>query len=95
MTEGRDMKRVVLRISVFLASLTAVLTFSQLAPAGHAFHEEFRLVKTKTEPLFLRASQSWVDSVMQSLSPEERIAQLFMLAAYSNKDKAHEEEIEK
>jgi beta-N-acetylhexosaminidase len=89
------MKRIVFKVSVFLASLTAVLTFSQLAPAGRTFHEEFHLVKVKTDPLFLDASQSWVDSIMQSLSPEERIAQLFMVAAYSNKDKTHEEEIEK
>lgn len=95
MKAGRGMKRIVLRITVFLVSLTAVLTFTQLAPAGRTFHEEFHLVKAKTEPLFLHASQSWVDSVMQSLTPEERIAQLFMVAAYSNKDKTHEEEIEK
>ena len=95
MIAGRGMKRIVLKILVFLISLTTVLTFTQLAPAGHTFHEEFHLVKARTEPVFLDASQSWVDSVMQSLTPEERIAQLFMVAAYSNKDKTHEEEIEK
>ncbi|MFN6944573.1 MAG: glycoside hydrolase family 3 N-terminal domain-containing protein [Cytophagaceae bacterium] len=36
----------------------------------------------------------WVDSVMASLSPEERIGQLFMVAAYSNKDGKHVAEIE-
>jgi beta-N-acetylhexosaminidase len=85
----------ILKVSVFLVSLTTVLTLSQFAPAGHSFHEEFRLRKTKTDPLFLDAPQSWVDSVLQSLSPDEKIAQLFMIAAYSNKDKSHEEEIEK
>ncbi|MBN1416587.1 MAG: serine hydrolase [Bacteroidales bacterium] len=84
-----------LKISVFLASLILVLTLSQFAPAGHAFHEEFRLRKTKTDPSFLDSPRSWIDSVMQSLSTEEKIAQLFMIAAYSNKDKKHEEEIEK
>jgi beta-glucosidase-like glycosyl hydrolase/CubicO group peptidase (beta-lactamase class C family) len=33
--------------------------------------------------------------MMQSLSLEEKIAQLFMIAAYSNRDEKHEEEIEK
>ena len=33
--------------------------------------------------------QSWVDSVFNSLTFEERLGQLFMVAAYSNKDKAH------
>ncbi len=47
----------------------------------------------KTEPPYLNSGQAWVDSVMKSLSPDERIAQLFMVAAYSNKDKAHEQEI--
>jgi len=89
------MKSRFLKLSVFLASLTAVMTLSQFAPAGHAYHEEFRLRKAKTDPLFLEAPQSWIDSVMQSLSPEDKIAQLFMLAAYSNRDKKHEEEIEK
>ncbi|MCS6981696.1 MAG: serine hydrolase [Flavobacteriales bacterium] len=31
----------------------------------------------------------WADSVMARLSPDERIAQLFMVAAYSNKDAKH------
>jgi beta-glucosidase-like glycosyl hydrolase/CubicO group peptidase (beta-lactamase class C family) len=35
------------------------------------------------------SSQRWVDSVYQSLSPDERIGQLFMVAAYSNKGPSH------
>ena len=31
----------------------------------------------------------WVDSIFSTLSEEERIAQLFMVAAYSNKDDKH------
>ncbi len=38
-------------------------------------------------------SQRWVDSVMNSLSLRERIAQLFMVAAYSNRDQKHVDEI--
>lgn len=34
-------------------------------------------------------SQRWVDSVFQKLTPDERIAQLIMVAAYSNRDQAH------
>ncbi|MEM9023682.1 MAG: glycoside hydrolase family 3 N-terminal domain-containing protein, partial [Bacteroidota bacterium] len=37
----------------------------------------------------------WVDSVMNSLTPEQRIAQLFMVAAYSNKGAAHVASIDK
>lgn len=38
--------------------------------------------------------ERWVDSVLSSLSPEQRIGQLFMVAAYSNKDEKHVKEIE-
>ncbi|MDJ1468414.1 glycoside hydrolase family 3 N-terminal domain-containing protein [Xanthocytophaga flava] len=34
-------------------------------------------------------NQRWVDSVFQKLTPDERIAQLIMVAAYSNRDQAH------
>ncbi|WP_162341571.1 glycoside hydrolase family 3 N-terminal domain-containing protein [Cyclobacterium salsum] len=37
--------------------------------------------------------QHWVDSIFNSLSFEERLGQLFMVAAYSNKGSAHQEEI--
>ncbi|MDF2158757.1 glycoside hydrolase family 3 N-terminal domain-containing protein [Algoriphagus sp. CAU 1675] len=36
---------------------------------------------------------NWVDSVFQSLSFDERLGQLFMVAAYSNKDQAHVNQI--
>lgn len=37
----------------------------------------------------------WVDSVFHSMSFEDRLGQLFMVAAYSNKDQRHKEEISK
>jgi beta-N-acetylhexosaminidase len=40
-------------------------------------------------PDFLSKKTPWADSVLKTLSDEERIAQLFMVAAYSNKDAAH------
>lgn len=44
------------------------------------------------EPPFLKYTQSaWVDSVLQTLSPDERIAQLISVAAYSNRDEAHKQ----
>lgn len=45
------------------------------------------------EPDFLKSESQWVDSVFNSLSPDERIGQLFMIAAYSNKDMKHVREI--
>ncbi|WP_345113239.1 glycoside hydrolase family 3 N-terminal domain-containing protein [Hymenobacter algoricola] len=40
------------------------------------------------------AEQSWVDSVFSSLTPDQRLGQLFMVAAYSNKDKKHAQRID-
>ncbi len=42
---------------------------------------------------FHNHADPWVDSVFNSLSNEERIAQMLMVAAYSNRGKAHEDSI--
>ncbi|MDX1543154.1 MAG: glycoside hydrolase family 3 N-terminal domain-containing protein [Christiangramia sp.] len=48
----------------------------------------------KLEPEFLKYQNSkWVDSIMNQLSPDERIAQLIMVAAYSNRGEEHKQEI--
>ncbi|MDT0685546.1 glycoside hydrolase family 3 protein [Autumnicola psychrophila] len=45
-------------------------------------------------PEFLKFQKSeWVDSVMNSLTPDERIAQLIMVAAFSNRGEKHKREI--
>ncbi|MEJ8800746.1 glycoside hydrolase family 3 N-terminal domain-containing protein [Pontibacter sp. H249] len=42
------------------------------------------------DPAFLaNLNARWVDSVMKTMTPEERIAQLIMIPVYSNKDQAH------
>jgi len=38
---------------------------------------------------------AWVDSVFQSMTPEERLGQLFMVAAYSNRNEEHYAELHK
>lgn len=47
----------------------------------------------KTTPDFLKLESRWVDSVFASLNSDQRLAQLFMVAAYSNKDMKHVAEI--
>jgi len=56
------------------------------------------VVKTQNNPKdngpdFLKSESRWVDSVYSSLSNDQKIAQLFMVAAYSNKDMKHVREI--
>jgi beta-N-acetylhexosaminidase len=41
------------------------------------------------------AEQQWVDSVFNSLTPDQRLGQFFMVAAYSNREKAHADRIER
>jgi beta-N-acetylhexosaminidase len=57
----------------------------------------FALVRAQDAPAvppFLKFMHSpWVDSVFTTLTPDERIAQLIMVAAYSNRDHAHTVEI--
>ena len=44
--------------------------------------------------LFSKCSHTqWVDSVFNSLTPDERIAQLIMVAAYSNRDQKHIDDV--
>jgi len=48
----------------------------------------------KNAPEFLQFTHSkWVDSIMENLTPKERIAQLIMVAAYSNRGSKHKKEI--
>jgi len=48
--------------------------------------EQYPFIQDNTNTL-------WADSVLKTLTPEERIAQLFMVAAYSNKGENHVKEI--
>lgn len=68
--------------SIFIIS--SLLLFTSSSPIK-GVQNQFK------NPPFLQAgkAQAWVDSVFNKLSEDERIGQLFMVAAYSNKDEAH------
>ena len=76
-----------------LLSLSSILLFAYCKPEVKSAKPKQIQDDTPKDPPFLGAGKAWVDSVMATLSTEQRIGQLFMLAAYSNKDKAHEAEI--
>jgi beta-N-acetylhexosaminidase len=46
-----------------------------------------------TPPFLANIRSAWVDSVFNTLTPDERIAQLIMVAAYSNRGPEHKVEI--
>jgi len=52
------------------------------------------LKRAKHYPFYLE-NTLWADSVLATLTPEERIAQLFMVAAYSNQGQKHVDKITK
>ena len=47
----------------------------------------------KAQPIFDKSETPWADSLLSTLSIEEKIGQLFMVAAYSNRDAKHEKEL--
>lgn len=71
-----------------IASITLLL--AMLLSVMPSFAQE-----TGSEKLpFLKYTNStWVDSIMKTLSPDERVAQLIMVAAYSNRGEEHRQEI--
>ena len=72
------------KYSIIAVLLGAVLSFSSA---------QTRLVDAGTPPPFLDHATPWADSVFTSLSLEQRIAQLMMVAVYSDKDAKHEQGI--
>ena len=53
------------------------------------FLSKYQLVYAQKSTVFLSEDTHWADSILSKLSDEEKIAQLLMVAAYSNKDDNH------
>lgn len=73
-------------IRLFLLFIIASIHFQAIAQPGRISGDVAGLTGIYEE-------QRWVDSVMSSLSPDERISQLFMIRTYSNKDKRYYDSI--
>lgn len=50
-------------------------------------------LRVKKDPEFISIQNRWVDSVFNSMNEDQRLGQLFMVAAYSNKDLKHVREL--
>ncbi len=79
---------IVSKFLLFVILAVTCLAFTSFNPVPH-----FSIGRHPTDPQFLDTSSVWVDSVLNSLSLDEKIAQMMMIAAYSNRDPEHEEEI--
>jgi beta-glucosidase-like glycosyl hydrolase/CubicO group peptidase (beta-lactamase class C family) len=51
--------------------------------------------KAETPPFLQNPNNSWVDSILKNMTLDEKIGQLFMVAAYSNKDETSYQNIDK
>ncbi|MFO7658787.1 MAG: glycoside hydrolase family 3 N-terminal domain-containing protein, partial [Bacteroidales bacterium] len=89
------MKRV---FSLFVINFTAILLlglFIRFAPVNNNHHIASSFLYRKIDPPFIKSIEDkWVDSVFNSLSEEERIAQLIMIDVYPDKDESHFKEAE-
>ncbi|QRR04237.1 serine hydrolase [Dyadobacter sandarakinus] len=63
--------------------------------AEHTPEPVTRTPKKHREPVLVLPENEWVDSTLQSLTIEQKIGQLFMVAAFSNRDEAHYKYIDK
>ncbi|RZK11504.1 MAG: serine hydrolase, partial [Hymenobacter sp.] len=72
-----------------------LLAPAQHRPAARPLPKTVRpVVPAALAPPFLQYLHSpWVDSLMRRLTPRQRVAQLFMVAAYSNKNRVDEDSI--
>jgi len=86
---GAEMKSKFLRRSTFLF---LVLLYSIVKPEARENQTEFEPV-VPSDPPFLEADRAWVDSLMETLSLEERIAQMIMVYGYSNMGAEHQKSV--
>jgi beta-glucosidase-like glycosyl hydrolase/CubicO group peptidase (beta-lactamase class C family) len=60
---------------------------------GTQDHKAMNSMVSKAPPFIVEQDTNWADSIVAEMSLETKIAQLFMVAAYSNKDKKEEDYI--
>ncbi|MBN2348986.1 MAG: serine hydrolase [Bacteroidales bacterium] len=83
------MKRFFIRFSVFLVGLIVISSFFQFATEKSIARHEATLRKKIVDPPFIGPPSAWVDSVFNTLSLSDQIAQFMMVAAYSNRGPEH------
>ncbi|MCE6988597.1 glycoside hydrolase family 3 N-terminal domain-containing protein [Dyadobacter sp. CY323] len=84
---------VVLVVLTSVASVAWKRMTANTKPVLTAVHETkkpaVKALKKRAEPVLVLPENAWVDSTLQSLSLDEKIGQLFMVATYSNRDDSH------
>ncbi len=75
----------------FLFTFVLLTYFSATFLKAQAYDLEY---KKSLPPFLYQDKNEWVDSVLSSMTLDEKIGQLLMVAAYSNRDETHYQEIE-
>lgn len=76
---------------IILSVIFAGLGFSE--GIGSKTLNDFPVAGQESIPIFLKADSTWVDSIISGMTLEEKIGQLIMIPAYSNRDATHTDEI--
>lgn len=87
------MDRYFLRAMIVVGLVVFFALFYRFVPAGRDDMKELKFRDTKADPEFLLSPSHWVDSALNSLTLEQRIAQMIMVAAYSNNNRKNEAEV--
>jgi beta-N-acetylhexosaminidase len=83
------MRNNLLRKCIFVG---LIMLLSMVIPEARESQTDFEPV-VPMDPPFLGAGQAWVDSVMETLSLEDRIAQMIMVYGYSNMGPEHQRSV--
>ena len=71
-----------------------IAIISSITLVSNSFAQENQLLDLTQTPLYVDSMQlKWVDEKYNSLSLDEKVGQLFIVAAYSNRDATHEADI--
>ncbi|RLD78255.1 MAG: glycosyl hydrolase, partial [Bacteroidetes bacterium] len=74
--------------------LFSIILFFASAFIHTSYTAEEESINRNIDPAFVDLKNRWVDSVFLTLNLEEKIAQLVMVSAYSNKGLAHKQAVE-
>ena len=89
---------VALFLIVFVFSCSSTKHLNSKNTVANDFESELHIDRKHTKNPFFEESEKeekWVDSVYSQMTFNEKVGQLFMVAAYSNKDSIHVNSIEK
>ena len=79
------------KISAALIIFFILITIS--SKLNEEVEKQHNVYQQNIAPPFYSTNEAWADSILATLSLEEKIGQLFVVPAYSNKDEAHKENI--